>query len=53
MHYQMEWCVYLLSNWTFPEVLEYLSSFGVLVAVLFYFAEPGDGLKHGSMLCKS
>ena len=45
MHYQMEWCVYLLSNWTFPEVLEYLSSFGVLVAVLFYFAESGDRLK--------
>ena len=53
MHYQMEWCVYLLSNWTFPEVLEYLSSFDVLVAVFFYFAEPGDRLKHGSMLCKS
>lgn len=45
MEYQMEWCAYLLSNWTFLEVLEYLSSFGVLVAVVFYFAESGDRLK--------
>ena len=45
MQYQMEWCAYLLDNWTFLEVLEYLSSFGVLVAVLFYFAESGDRLK--------
>ena len=45
MQYQMEWCAYLLNNWTFLEVLEYLSSFGVLVAVLFYFAESGDRLK--------
>jgi uncharacterized protein YjbI with pentapeptide repeats len=45
MQYQMDWCAYLLNNWTFLEVLEYLSSFGVLVAVLFYFAESGDRLK--------
>ena len=41
----MEWCAYLLSNWTFLEVLEYLSSFGVLIAVVFYFVESGDRLK--------
>ena len=45
MEYEMEWCAYLLSNWSFLEVLEYLSSFGVQVAVLFYFAESGDRLK--------
>jgi len=26
-------------------VLEYLSSFGVLIAVVFYFSESGDRLK--------
>ena len=45
MQYQMEWCAYLLNNWTFLEVLEYLSSFDVLVAVVFYFVESGDRLK--------
>jgi uncharacterized protein YjbI with pentapeptide repeats len=34
-----------LSNWSFLEVLEYLSSFGVLIAVIFYFSESGDRLK--------
>jgi hypothetical protein len=41
----MEWFAYLLSNWKFLEVLEYLGSMGVLVAVIFYFAESGDRLK--------
>ena len=40
-----EWLAYLLSNWSFLEVLEYLSSFGVLIAVIFYFAESGDRTK--------
>src|SRR3974377_317106 len=44
LEYQLEWCAYLLSNWTFLEVLEYLSSLGVLIAVVFYFAESGDRL---------
>ncbi|HTZ49643.1 MAG TPA: pentapeptide repeat-containing protein [Verrucomicrobiae bacterium] len=41
----MEWLAYALSNWRFVEVLEYLSRFGVLVAVIFYFSEAGDRLK--------
>src|SRR5271170_4337831 len=41
----MEWVAYALSHWTFLEVLEYLSSFGVLIAVIFYFGETGDRLK--------
>src|ERR1700731_133351 len=40
-----EWIAYVLSNWSFLEVLEYLSSFGVLIAVIFYFGESSDRLK--------
>ena len=40
-----EWVAYVLSNWSFLEVLEYLSSFGVLIAVIFYFSESGDRIK--------
>ena len=40
-----EWVAYLLGNWSFLEVLEYLGSFGVLIAVIFYFAESGDRVK--------
>jgi hypothetical protein len=40
-----EWVAFLLSNWTFLEVLEYLGSFSVLVAVVLYFSEAGDRVK--------
>ena len=40
-----EYAAYLLNNWSFLEVLEYLGSFGVLIAVIFYFAESGDRIK--------
>lgn len=40
-----EWLAYLLSRWSFLEVLEYLGSFSILVAVIFYFSESGDRLK--------
>jgi hypothetical protein len=40
-----EWLAYILANWSLLEVLEYLGSFGVLVAVVFYFSESGDRLK--------
>ena len=40
-----EWMAWALSNWTFIEVLEYLETFSVLVAVVFYFAESGDRVK--------
>ncbi len=40
-----EWFAYALSNWAFLEVLEYLSSFSVLIAVIFYFSESGDRVK--------
>jgi hypothetical protein len=45
VEHKMEWVAYALNRWTFLEVLEYLSSFGVLVAVVFYFAESGDRVK--------
>jgi hypothetical protein len=43
--YSMDWCCYFLSNWRFLEALEYLGNFGVLIAVIFYFAESGDRIK--------
>jgi Pentapeptide repeats (8 copies) len=45
IEYGTEWVAYALNRWTFIEVLEYLGSFGVLIAVIFYFAESGDRLK--------
>ena len=41
----LQWCAYLLSNWTFLHVVDYLRSFGIIVAVAFYFSESGDRLK--------
>jgi hypothetical protein len=40
-----EWVAFALSNWVFIEVLEYLGSFSILVAVIFYFSESGDRIK--------
>lgn len=40
-----EWLAFLLSRWSFLEVLEYLGSFSILIAVVFYFSESGDRLK--------
>lgn len=40
-----QWVAYLLSQWSFLEVLEYLGSFSVLVAVIFYFSASGDRIK--------
>jgi hypothetical protein len=40
-----EWLAYRLSNWNFLHVVNYLRSFGIIVAVLFYFSESGDRLK--------
>ena len=45
LEYGTEWVAYALNRWTFLEVLEYLGRFGVLIAVIFYFAEAGDRLK--------
>src|SRR5262244_1952005 len=45
VEWMFEWLSYGLSHWAFLEVLEYLGSFGVLIAVIFYFSESGDRLK--------
>lgn len=36
-----EWLAFLLSNWSFLEVLEYLGSFSILIGVIFWFTESG------------
>jgi hypothetical protein len=40
-----EWMAYILGKWSIFEVLDYVGSFSILVAVIFYFAESGDRLK--------
>jgi hypothetical protein len=45
LEWSFEWLAYLLSNWSLLEVLEYLGTFSVLVAVIFYFSESGDRIK--------
>jgi hypothetical protein len=40
-----DWVAFLLSRWSFLEVLEYLGTFSVLIAVIFYFSEAGDRIK--------
>lgn len=45
IEYPFEWMAYLLSRWSFLEVLEYLGSFSILIAVIFYFSESGDRIK--------
>jgi hypothetical protein len=42
MEFATEWIAFLLSRWAFMEVLEYVGSFSILVAVIFYFAEAGE-----------
>jgi len=45
MEWVFDWTAYILSRWAFLEVLEYLGSLSVLVAVIFYFGESGDRRK--------
>ncbi len=40
-----EWAAFGLSNWRFLEVLEYLSTFSVLVGVVLYCSESGNRVK--------
>jgi len=43
--YMCDWAVYLLSNWSFLETLEYLGSLSLLIAVVFYFLESDARVK--------
>jgi len=40
-----DWTAYLLSCWSFLEVLDYLGRFSILVAVIFYFTESSNRIK--------
>src|SRR5690349_20409106 len=40
-----QWIAFLLGKWSFLEVLEYLGTFSVMVAVIFYFSESADRIK--------
>ena len=40
-----EWAAYFLGKWSVFEILEYLGSFSILIAVIFYFSDSGDRLK--------
>jgi hypothetical protein len=42
LEWYFEWAAWALGCWAFLEMLEYLSTFSVLVAVIFYFAESPD-----------
>jgi len=43
--YACDWAVFLLSNWSFLETLEYLSSLSILIAVILYFGESDSRVK--------
>ncbi len=45
IEFPFEWLAYLLSRWSFLEVLDYMGSFSILIAVIFYFSESGDRLQ--------
>jgi hypothetical protein len=40
-----DWAAYFLGKWPLTELLEYLGSFSILFAVIFYFAGASDRLK--------
>jgi hypothetical protein len=40
-----DWAAYVLGKWPLVELLEYLGSFSILFAVIFYFAGASDRLK--------
>src|SRR5580698_1096615 len=45
LEWVFDWIAYFLSRWKLLEVLEYLGSLSILVAVIFYFSESGDRIK--------
>src|SRR5271170_774802 len=40
-----DWAAYMLGKWPMVELLEYLGSFSILFAAIFYFAGASDRLK--------
>ena len=45
IEWALMWMAYWLSGWAFLEVLEYLGTLSLLLAVISYFSESGDRLK--------
>ena len=45
LEWSLGWVAYFLGNWKLLEVLEYLGSLSVLVAIIFYFSESSDRTK--------
>lgn len=45
LEWWLSWAAWALGSWAFLEVLEYLGTFSVLIAVAFYFSESGNRLK--------
>ena len=45
LEWYLSWAAWALGNWALLEVLESLSTFSVLVAVVFYFADSGNRVK--------
>ena len=45
LNWTCDWLAFVLSRWSFLAVLEYMGSFSILIAVIFYFSESGDRLK--------
>lgn len=45
MDWIFNWMAHYLSRWVLLEVLEYLGTFSILIAAIFYFAESGDRIK--------
>lgn len=45
MEWPFQWLAFILGNWAFLELLEYLGTFSVLVAVIFYFHDSDNRVK--------
>jgi len=45
VEWAFQWTAFVVSRWAFLEVLEYMSLFSVLFAVIFYYSEAGDRKK--------
>src|ERR1700736_697781 len=45
LEWACRWLAYWLSGWAFLEVLEYVGTLSILIAVISYFAESGDRTK--------
>jgi hypothetical protein len=45
VEWALMWIAYWLSGWAFLEVLEYLGTLSLLLAVISYFSESGDRIK--------